>query len=155
LTRVYPVDPAAAVVVVVVGGTVVVVVVVGGTVVVVVVVGGTVVVVVVVGGTLVVVVVVVGGDLPPLRPLPDFLAVGKVQVAAAQSWGWDATTTSTPGMVLKDHTLKGVPVSRQAKAGSLVVSWLKVPRYSGVPSDVGLFTAVRETVAPFQTPVDT
>jgi hypothetical protein len=134
-------------VVVVVGGSVVVVV--GGSVVVVV--GGSVVVVVVLFGWVVVVVV----DLLPPEVFADFVVVGKVQVAAAQSCGWEATTTSTPGKVLKDQTLSGVPVSRQASAGSLVVSWLNVPKYCGVPSEAGVTIAVRETALPFHTPVVT
>ena len=72
----------------VVGGTVVVVVVVVVVVLVVLVVG------VVVDGGLVVVVV-------GLTPVPGLAAgVGNVHSAAAQSCGWAATTTSTPGIEL-------------------------------------------------------
>jgi hypothetical protein len=142
-------------VVVVVGGTVVVVV----DVLVVVVVGGTVVVVVdvlvvVVVVVLGVVVVVVVGLVPP-EPVVDFFAAGNVHVAAAQSCGWEATTTSTPGRLLNDQTFSGCGLSRHVRAGSLVVSWLSVPRNTGVPSDAGLTIGVRETVLLFQTPVVT
>ncbi len=111
-----------------------VVVVVGG---VVVVVDGGAVVVVVVGGR---VVVVVGGWLVVVEPAID----AKVHTAVAQSVGPEATTTSTPGMVLNDHTGTAGPCSRQASDGSLVVRWT-APRYFAVPSDSGAATGVSET----------
>ncbi|HUD16701.1 MAG TPA: hypothetical protein VMQ59_05525 [Acidimicrobiales bacterium] len=127
---------------------VVVVVVVVGTVVVVVVGGGDVVVVVVGGGDVVVVVV---GELPPLGG-DDAFGV-KVHMAAAQSWGWAAATTSTPGSELKRQTLSGGPPSRQVSAGSSVVTEVRVPRYWAEPSVAGVASGVSDTDALFQTPV--
>ena len=91
------------VVVVVLDGVLVVVVVLDGVLVVVVVLDGAV--VVVVAGAVVVVVVV----------LPVGAAVGvNVQMANAQSCGWVATATYTPGRPLSCHTLIGAPPSSRA-----------------------------------------
>ena len=139
--------------VVVVGGDVVdVVVVVGG--------GGdvvdvVVVVVVVVGGTVVEVVdvvVVVGAVLPFPTVAVVPIDAGNVHSAAAQSVGWDATATSTPGSVLNVQTARGGPVWRHARAGALVVKLVNVPRYCATPADGGPITGVSGAVAPFQTP---
>lgn len=110
------------------------------------------------GGAVEVVVVVVGGGAlvaVGLPPVPATVLRGgeNVHMAVAQSCGWEATTTSTPGSVLNDQTFSGGPLWRHTRAGSFVVTWLTVPRYTAVPSEAGGVTAVSGTVAVFHSPV--
>ena len=134
---------------------------------VVVVVGGTVVVVVVVVVRVVVVVVVAGscridgrrGGGGRTSGRCSWCSCGcrgrtKVHSAVAQSCGWAATTTSTPGIELKVHTLRAGPVCRQASDG--VVGGQRAqcrPGTGPVPSDEGGVTGVRGTCVMFQVPI--
>ena len=128
---------------------VVVVVDVGGTVVEVVVVdvGGTVVDVVVVGGS----VVVVGLAFFLPGPALGGRAGRNVHSAVAQSWGWEVTATSTPGRVPNVQTSTAGPDPRQESVGSVVVNWLRVPRYWAFPSEVRGALGFRTTREPFHT----
>jgi hypothetical protein len=108
--------------------------------------------------------VVVGGGGGAVVVVEVEVAVGgpatggggvKDHMAAAQSCGWAATTTSTPGSVENDQTASGRPVWRQARAGSVVESEVRMPTYWAVPPAGGGLIGFKGTLTPFQVPVVT